>query len=94
MKTIEGGYGWLMTDDQETMQIISAKLDAKIGERTNGLQSEVPPGASAQADGEDGERGPLGRDYRLANKYAEALAIGEPQLIDRAEFDRLVAEHG
>ncbi|MET4048663.1 hypothetical protein ABIB34_001061 [Rhodococcus sp. UYP5] len=94
MKTIEGGYGRLMTDDQETMQIISAKLDAKIGERTNGLQSEVPPGASAQADDEDGERGPLGRDYRLANKYAEALAIGEPQLVDRAEFDRLVAEHG
>ncbi|WP_254900606.1 modification methylase HgiDII [Rhodococcus sp. 1168] len=94
MKSTGYGYGKLMTDDQETMQMISAKLDARLGERTNGLQNEVPPGASAQADDEDGEHGPLGHDYRLANKYAEALAIGEPQLIDRAEFDRLVAEHG
>lgn len=83
-----------MTDDQEIMQKISAKLDAQLGRRTNGLQNEVPPGASAQEDDEDGERGPLGRDYHLASKYAQALAIGEPQLIDRAEFDRLVAEHG
>lgn len=81
-----------MTDDQEIMQKISAHLDAELGRRTNGLQNEVPPGASAQED--DGERGPLGRDYHLASKYAQALAIGEPQLIDRDEFDRLVAEYG
>nr|WP_296772553.1 modification methylase HgiDII [Rhodococcus sp. (in: high G+C Gram-positive bacteria)] len=83
-----------MTDDQEIMQKISAHLDARLGERTNGLQNEVPPGASIQSDEEDGERGPLGRDYHLAGKYEQALAIGEPQLIDRAEFDRLVAEYG
>ncbi|WP_072807407.1 modification methylase HgiDII [Rhodococcoides yunnanense] len=83
-----------MTDDQETMQQISAKLDARLGARTNGLQNEVPPGASVQADDEDGERGPLGRDFHLASKYAQAFAIGEPQLVDRAEFDRLVAEYG
>ncbi|MGA9872752.1 MAG: modification methylase HgiDII [Rhodococcus sp. (in: high G+C Gram-positive bacteria)] len=81
-----------MTDDQEIMQKISAHLDARLGEKTNGLQNEVPPGASVQED--DGERGPLGRDYHLASKYAQAFAIGESQLVDRAEFDRLVAEYG
>lgn len=83
-----------MTDDQEMMQKIAAHLDARLGEQTNGLQNEVPPGASRQNDEDDGERGPLGRDYHLAGKYAQALAIGEPQLIDRAEFDRLVEEYG
>ncbi|MFC8181859.1 MULTISPECIES: hypothetical protein [Nocardiaceae] len=83
-----------MTDDQEIMQKISAKLDARLGEKTNGLQNEVPPGSSIQRDDEDGERGPLGRDYHLASKYAQAFAIGEPQLVDRDEFDRLVAEYG
>ncbi|MBY6413830.1 modification methylase HgiDII [Rhodococcus sp. BP-252] len=81
-----------MTDDQEIMQKITAELDARLGKETNGLQNEVPPGASVQED--DGERGPLGRDYHLAAKYAQALAIGEPQLIDRAEFDRLVEQYG
>ncbi|RRQ25434.1 modification methylase HgiDII [Rhodococcus sp. Eu-32] len=81
-----------MTDDQEIMQKITAELDARLGKETNGLQNEVPPGASVQED--DGERGPLGRDYHLAAKYAQALAIGEPQLIDRAEFDRLVELYG
>lgn len=83
-----------MTDDQEIMQKISAHLDALLGEKTKGLQNEVPPGDSVQADEDDGERGPLGRDYHLASKYAQAFAIGEPQLVDRAEFDRLVAEYG
>ena len=81
-----------MTDEREIMQKISAELDARLGEQTNGLQNEVPPGASVQKD--DGERGPLGHDYHLASKYAQALAIGEPQLIDRKEFDRLVEEYG
>ncbi|SNT45863.1 modification methylase HgiDII [Rhodococcoides kyotonense] len=81
-----------MTDDQEIMQKITAKLDARLGRQTEGLQNEVPPGDSIQQD--DGERGPLGRDYHLAAKYSQALAIGEPQLVDRAEFDRLVAEYG
>lgn len=85
-----------MTDDQgaydqETMQKITAHLDARLGRETNGLQNETPPGASIDAD--DGERGPLGRDYHLAAKYSEALAIGQPQLVDRAEFDRMVAEY-
>ncbi len=83
-----------MTDDQEIMQKISAKLDALLGSKTNGLQNEVPPGASVQSDEDDAEQGPLGRDYHLASKYAQALAINEPQVIDRDEFDRLVAEYG
>ncbi|RZL70753.1 MAG: modification methylase HgiDII, partial [Rhodococcus sp. (in: high G+C Gram-positive bacteria)] len=52
-----------MTDDQEIMQKISAKLDALLGSKTNGLQNEVPPGASIQSDEDDAEHGPLGRDY-------------------------------
>ncbi len=92
MKPVAIGYGTEMTEDQDIMQKISAQLDARLGRQTNGLQNEVPPGASIQND--DGERGPLGRDYHLASKYAQALAIGEPQLVDRAEFDRLVAEYG
>ena len=83
-----------MTDEQEQMQKIVATIDARLGQQTSGLQNEVPPGASAQSDDEDGERGPLGRDYHLAGKYAQALAIGEPQVIDRAEFDRLVETYG
>lgn len=81
-----------MSDDHEIMQKIVAKIDAQLGRRTEGLQDEVPPGASTQED--DGERGPLGRDYHLAGKYAQALAINEPSVIDRAEFDRLVEEYG
>ncbi|MBM7413782.1 MULTISPECIES: modification methylase HgiDII [Nocardiaceae] len=83
-----------MSDDQEVMQKITAKIDARLGAQTNGLQNEVPPGASTQDDDEDGERGPLGRDYHLAGKYAQALAINEPSVIDRAEFDRLVETYG
>ncbi|KQU06702.1 modification methylase HgiDII [Rhodococcus sp. Leaf7] len=83
-----------MSDEQELMQKITAKIDARLGAQTNGLQNEVPPGASAQDDDEDGERGPLGRDYHLAGKYAQALAINEPSVIDRAEFDRLVETYG
>ncbi|GGG16975.1 hypothetical protein GCM10007304_33930 [Rhodococcoides trifolii] len=81
-----------MSDDRETIEKIVAKLDARLGTQTNGLRDEVPPGASAQDD--DGERGPLGRDYHLAGKFAQAYAIGEPNLIDRAEFDRLVETYG
>ena len=51
-----------MTDEQELMQKIVATIDARLGQETSGLQNEVPPGASAQSDDEDGERGPLGRD--------------------------------
>lgn len=83
-----------MGDDHETMQKIVAKIDARLGEQTSGLQNEVPPGASAQNDEDDGERGPLGRDYHLAGKYAQALTINEPSVIDRDEFDRLVATYG
>ena len=81
-----------MSDDRETIEKIVAKLDAQLGTQTNGLRDEVPPGASVQED--DGERGPLGRDYHLAGKFAQAFAIGEPNLIDRAEFDRLVQTYG
>jgi hypothetical protein len=81
-----------MSDDRETIEKIVAKLDAQLGTQTNGLRDEVPPGASSQDD--DGERGPLGRDYHLAGKFAQAYAIGEPDLIDRAEFDRLVETYG
>ncbi|MGU3432036.1 modification methylase HgiDII [Actinomycetes bacterium M1A6_2h] len=81
-----------MSDDRETIEKIVAKLDAQLGTQTNGLRDEVSPGASTQED--DGERGPLGRDYHLAGKFAQAYAIGEPNLIDRAEFDRLVETYG
>ncbi|MGB6181839.1 MAG: modification methylase HgiDII [Rhodococcus sp. (in: high G+C Gram-positive bacteria)] len=86
-----------MSDDQETMQNITAKIDARLGRQADGMQDMETPGASARGDDDgddDSERGPLGRDYHLAGKYAQALAIGEPGLIDRAEFDRLVETYG
>lgn len=78
-----------MTDRQLLMDV-TTKIDAMIGRRTNGLRDEVPPGASAQSESGDGEHGRLGRDFRLASKYLTALDIGQPGLIDRDEFDRLV----
>ncbi|QCQ92531.1 modification methylase HgiDII [Rhodococcus sp. SGAir0479] len=79
--------------DRQLLSDVTAKIDAMIGRRTNGLQDEVPPGASAQDESRDGEHGQLGHDFRLATKYLTALDIGQPGLIDRDEFDRLIRDY-
>ncbi|MGC0365755.1 hypothetical protein ABH922_003739 [Rhodococcus sp. 27YEA15] len=80
-------------NDREALTVVSTKLDTLIGSKTNGLRDEVPPGSSVKRPDQDGEGGRWGHDYRLANKYLEALDIGQPGIIDRAEFDRLVREY-
>ena len=63
-------------NDRDALTAISTKLDTLIGAETNGLRDEVPPGSSVQRTEQDGEHGRWGHDYRLANKYLEALDIG------------------
>lgn len=80
-------------NDRDALTAISTKLDTLIGAETNGLRDEVPPGSSLQRTEQDGEHGRWGHDYRLANKYFEALDIGQPGLIDRDEMERLAQEY-
>jgi len=80
-------------NDRDALTAISTKLDTLIGAETNGLRDEVPPGSSVQRTEQDGEHGRWGHDYRLANKYLEALDIGQPGLIDRDELERLAQEY-
>lgn len=76
-------------NDRDALTAISTKLDTLIGAETNGLQDEVPPGSSVQRTEQDGEHGRWGHDYRLANKYLEALDIGQPGSLTETRWNVL-----